>query len=457
MPLWGALTLLLLAFLLSWLILLRRDGAPLPSIHRFRTELRTEPRIEPRTEPRTEPRAEPRARLQSEPEAKVEQWLNSDQNALCASPLDICLSPRLNRTLAIVTPTYYRSAGTTMGFLRRTAQGVLHQSYTKWRWYIIGDFYDDPVQGEAEIRSFLAELDDDRITWYNMPEPGERGKVPNDVLWYIAGATANNTGIEHLLRDGFDWYVHLDDDDLWTGDHLQTLVEGQCLFPEATVVYTQAQYTVCPFPASTFTQPTLQQPPIPCGAIHSSLCFNVRHWANIRYRTDVFDAGDSVLLRELLQSQAVSVFMPNLTVYHIEEQNRDLTKGTGVLHKIYLGHRSAPPAGWLTVTATGSYTTLGAWVDTWDLTAPPYPLRDGSAYCIFVDQNALDHQPQKTTIITELFRLLAPKGQLFLTTDSTLVPLWRAALPQLQVCTPAPYTIDRIRTQVGTLLHAQQA
>lgn len=325
-------------------------------------------------------------------------------------------------TLAIVTPTYHRANKKTLGYLKRTIDCVLYQSYANWRWYIVGDCYDDPAHGhDAEVRALLEEVGDPRITWFNMAEPGERGKVDSSLLWCVGGATANNVGIERLLADGLEWYVHLDDDDVWAGDHLQTLVDGIAAVKEAQVVYTQAQYAVCPFPASPSLVPTTLQPPQGGNAIHSSLCFNVRELADVRYRPDQSAPADGRLLQDLQDAHAVAVLMPSVTVFHVEEGGKGMSKGLDLMHRLYIGKGCAAPAGWLTVDLAPEEkmdhgAERGALKATWDPFCLPYPLRDGSCVRILVDQCALDGREY---LLAELWRLLAPGGRITVTTSGS--------------------------------------
>ena len=84
-----------------------------------------------------------------------------------------------------------------------------------------GDYYDDEVEWKS-----LSFFNDSRVQMYNLPEPGERGKLTGRELWNNAGATAMNNAIGRVLGDGLEWIVHLDDDDDWDTDHLQNILDS---------------------------------------------------------------------------------------------------------------------------------------------------------------------------------------------------------------------------------------
>ena len=50
------------------------------------------------------------------------------------------------------------------------------------------------------------------------------------------------TGIEKAIEEKFDYYFHLDDDDLWRDNHIQVVVEHVKKFPLAEFILTKAKY-----------------------------------------------------------------------------------------------------------------------------------------------------------------------------------------------------------------------
>jgi len=79
---------------------------------------------------------------------------------------------------------------------------------------IVGDHCTD---GTEEL---LKKIDDPRLRFINLPE---RGCYPNEALlrWYVAGVAPVNVG---LMASRGEWIAHLDDDDEFCVDHIETLL-----------------------------------------------------------------------------------------------------------------------------------------------------------------------------------------------------------------------------------------
>ena len=117
-----------------------------------------------------------------------------------------------DRPLITVRIATYNRAET---LLERTLPSVLAQTYPHFEIVVVGDHCTD------ETAARLAALDDDRIRFHNLPY---RADYPEDdrQRWMVAGTPGANTGNE-LARG--DWIAPLDDDDTWTPDHLELLLD----------------------------------------------------------------------------------------------------------------------------------------------------------------------------------------------------------------------------------------
>ena len=91
---------------------------------------------------------------------------------------------------------------------------VLEQTYPHFEIVIVND------GPNKRTRRALEELDDPRIRYGELPE---RGRYPEHPLsrWRVAGTPAGNRGLE--LVQG-RWIAPLDDDDMFTTDHLERLL-----------------------------------------------------------------------------------------------------------------------------------------------------------------------------------------------------------------------------------------
>ncbi len=112
--------------------------------------------------------------------------------------------------VSITTPTYNRG----QLVAERTAPAVLAQTYGNFEWRIVGDHCtDDTAERLAKIR-------DPRLHFQNLPV---RPRYPKNKRkrWLMVGSDANN--LAHQWAKG-TWISHLDDDDVYTDDHIERLL-----------------------------------------------------------------------------------------------------------------------------------------------------------------------------------------------------------------------------------------
>jgi putative methyltransferase (TIGR04325 family) len=113
--------------------------------------------------------------------------------------------------VSIVIPTYRNHE-----MLReRALPSALAQTHERIEVIVVGD--EAPPETEAAVESFA----DDRIRYFNRPL---RGPYPDDPKrrWYVAGGPPFNDAVA-LATGG--WIAPLDDDDAFTPDHVERLVE----------------------------------------------------------------------------------------------------------------------------------------------------------------------------------------------------------------------------------------
>jgi glycosyltransferase involved in cell wall biosynthesis len=124
-------------------------------------------------------------------------WLT--QHAKNAEPL-----------ISITTPTYNRARI----LVDSTLPAVLSQTYRNFEWIIVGDHCTD------ETADLLARVGDGRVRFANLPR---RQRYPKDKRkrWRITGMDAIT--LAHRMARG-SWIAHLDDDDVFTADHLERLL-----------------------------------------------------------------------------------------------------------------------------------------------------------------------------------------------------------------------------------------
>jgi len=112
--------------------------------------------------------------------------------------------------VSVIIPTFNRG----QLLVERTLPSVLNQSYQNFEIVIVGDHCTDDTDER------LSRLGDPRIRFSNLPV---RGEYPADPIarWRVAGAVPVNTAKE--MAQG-KWIAPLDDDDVFTSDHIEVLL-----------------------------------------------------------------------------------------------------------------------------------------------------------------------------------------------------------------------------------------
>jgi glycosyltransferase involved in cell wall biosynthesis len=112
--------------------------------------------------------------------------------------------------VSITTPTYNRARI----LVHKTLPSVISQTYHKFEWLIVGDHCTDNTS------ELLGQITDSRIRFHNLPT---RPRYPRNKKkrWKIVGFKANT--LAHEMAKG-SWIAHLDDDDVFTPDHIQKLL-----------------------------------------------------------------------------------------------------------------------------------------------------------------------------------------------------------------------------------------
>ena len=130
--------------------------------------------------------------------------------------------------VSVIIPTYNR----TDVLCGRALASVLRQPHQDLDIHIVAD----GMEGEEldRLRSVLEGLHDRRIRMTNIPrqsypdDPGQR--------WCVLGLDARNHGLDMAFGE---WIAPLDDDDEWTDDHLDTLLEA---VKESDFAYGMSRY-----------------------------------------------------------------------------------------------------------------------------------------------------------------------------------------------------------------------
>jgi hypothetical protein len=211
-----------------------------------------------------------------------------------------------------------------MYYLSRLLRSLKEQNHSQWKLFLVGDCYTD---SEEELLNLVKEtIGIEKLTWVNMSEPGERGRLTGRALWCSGGVKAKNRAIMLARDEGYEWAACLDDDDFWSPGHLQCCSKAIAKFPNAVSVFTRAHHDsknhTIVYPKSFASHYHTVQWPQACNVIHSSVCYRTDRRLAFEYREVPYPA-DADLWRRMPALAAASgltnchgVLVDELTVYY---------------------------------------------------------------------------------------------------------------------------------------------
>jgi hypothetical protein len=228
---------------------------------------------------------------------------------------------------AINIPTYYRSDGKSLSYLKTALDSIFNQTHQDFKIFLIGDKYEN----ESEIIDLISTYDSNKLVFENLTYAKERDNYINNKLaiWNYGGVNATNINVDKALNDGYEYICHLDHDDWWLPNHLFEI--NKCIEEtNADWVCTKSTYSsnqnYLPITNNLDEYQTFY--PSYAGLIHSSVCMNFKK-IPIKYR-DLFELNKTIGLptdgdlwercRIVIKSLNLkSIFINKLTCRHDEE------------------------------------------------------------------------------------------------------------------------------------------
>lgn len=137
----------------------------------------------------------------------------------------------LKEKIAIYTPTFNivdnnRGRGNHIKWQKMLGDlidSLKKQTYKNWKLFLVGDGFEP----EDELKAFLKDkLKPSQYSFWNSPEPYERGKLDPSVLRNSGGAGANNKAIQMAKKEGYEYFAHIDHDDVWKPEHLASMMKA---------------------------------------------------------------------------------------------------------------------------------------------------------------------------------------------------------------------------------------
>ena len=214
----------------------------------------------------------------------------------------------------ITIPTYSRPDG--VNLLSRAIDSVKSQTYKNWKLFVIGDRRETTVSLDRGPDFFYCNLS------YAI---GRDDGLIGMELWRVGGVGAMNFALtaQHLDKN-IDVHCHLDDDDYWLPEHLETLAE-QYNALNVSFVYTQTRRPYKNHDAfpKCFDRHVRDRLPEPNGLIHSSSSWRLSHVKSM-YVPDSDMPADSDLWNrisgEIQRNKTISLFVPKVTVVREHSQ-----------------------------------------------------------------------------------------------------------------------------------------
>jgi glycosyltransferase involved in cell wall biosynthesis len=110
--------------------------------------------------------------------------------------------------ISVYTPTYKRNDL----LCERALKSVLNQTYEKFEYIIVSDGLN------PELKEILDSYNDPRIRFFQIERQLEGHNYDNEKQWFIGGCYPANYALDQVKGD---WIARIDDDDIWTADHLE--------------------------------------------------------------------------------------------------------------------------------------------------------------------------------------------------------------------------------------------
>jgi hypothetical protein len=237
--------------------------------------------------------------------AVIHQYRTLLAGARNAADLEALFSTRRTPLVTVRIATYNRAEI----LVERTLPTVFAQTYPHLEVLIVGDHCTD------DTAQRLARIADPRVRFVNLPE---RGRYPNQpwARWMVAGAAPMNHALG-VARG--EWIAPLDDDDEFTPDHVEALLDA-CRRERWEMAFGVARMQL---PWEEWRE--VGSLPLRVGHVCHSAVF---YWSGLRFMPHNWDAwkvgepGDWNLWRRMKWSGVRIGFVPTVVTIHHQEYGR---------------------------------------------------------------------------------------------------------------------------------------
>ncbi len=181
------------------------------------------------------------------------------------------------KLFAVIIATYKRPDDSTKTHITNVANMLSAQICQDFHVFLTGDDYED----EDEFWALVNLFPKDKITAKNLDTSFRKDTfrlVFNK--WACGGMIARFHGLKEAISQGYQFYAHLDDDDMWSETHLQLFKDTFQKLPEVDFMYTRSTYRggiTLPRKEVVITEITYDNlKPTPGHLVNSSSCINLK-------------------------------------------------------------------------------------------------------------------------------------------------------------------------------------
>lgn len=245
--------------------------------------------------------------------------------------------------VAVVIATYWRKDDRSKDILKKMFACLKSQTYKDFKVFIVGDDYIYKDQFFKICEEYKSEKSP---IYYSNNNFSCRKNIFTKRInqWTCGGIFARHKALSQAIKEKYDIYLHLDDDDIWLPTHIENYCKIFKKFPTAAFIYSKAIYKKGVLPKNIpenikISLNNLSSEIKPGNIVHSSFGFRLSKTKNIlmslfndrmtiikkiknkEIKEIKLKPFDAVQLRTLRNKNIPSVFIPKITCTKLTDCN----------------------------------------------------------------------------------------------------------------------------------------
>lgn len=140
--------------------------------------------------------------------------------------------------IAVIICTYQRNNMSSKNILSDMFKMLEEQTYKDFKVFIIGDHYTNEEEFNTLCKNYKGDI-------YNENSPihfRDNYFTINYNKWTCGGCNSRFIGIKKAIEEKYDYYFHLDDDDLWSNNHIENAISYIKEFPQVDFMICKSNY-----------------------------------------------------------------------------------------------------------------------------------------------------------------------------------------------------------------------